>query len=474
MLNIRYVSKSFLGSHALKSVSMDLLDGEVHGLVGMNGAGKSTLAGILSGIYEPDEGKLILDGKEINLTSPLSAIKSAIYAVHQEPVLVSTLTVSENIFLGHLPSRHGFVNRAKMKRDACEVLRLLNSEIDADALVQSLSLNEKYIVSIVKAFFWESRILIMDEITAALDKYEKGVLFDFIRRLKSHGVSILYITHKIEELFEICDRYTVLRDGIVVGTERSETGALRKVKSMMAGKDIFQMYPPVLSNYGSVIMRVEDLTKKPFLNKISFSLHKGEILGISGLAGSGRSALIKTIMGVIRKDSGKIILDGKEVNFKSPSDAIDNGVGYLNENRITDGLFYNMDLMRNLTIVSLRMLNPNFFINLQKEKRIAIDRMIDFNINADSMNDNIAHLSGGNQQKVALARTLIMDTKVLLLDEPARGIDVVARCEIFLRIRELADEGKGIIIVSNDKEELRSVCANILYIEDGSIINSNN
>jgi len=465
------INKSFYGVNVLSDINFDLLSGEVHALVGQNGAGKSTLINIISGVYQPDNGKILVKGKEVTISSTFEAHKYGISTIHQVPNLIPYMNIIENIFLGMEPKiLKIFNNFYRMKMETERILDLMGSTLDPYALVGNLNMSEQFIVAIARAFLLQPQILIMDEPTAGLSEIERENLFNLTRKLKDKGTGIIYITHALSDLPRICDRITVIRDGNIVATCNIKEVTQNNIVKLMGGREIKNYFPPIKQDFGREILRVENLVKKPYFENISFNLHEGEILGFAGLVGSGRSCLAKTIFGEIKRDSGYIYWHNRKVNFNHPHEAIRKGLGLLSENRYESGLFMNMGVSQNLTISNLEKIKRWEFIKFSAEQDLALDKIVELDIKICDLKQQIKCLSGGNQQKTVLGRWLIQESDIYILDEPTRGIDIISRSDLYVAIRNLVDQGKGVIIISSDVTELMGLCSRIIVMNQGSIV----
>lgn len=470
-LQMKGISKSFYGVQVLGDIDFELLPGEVHALVGENGAGKSTLAKIISGVHRPDEGYMIVNGKPSTAHSTIESQRMGISMIYQESFLVPEMSIAENVFLGSEPRWLGlFSNMMKMKRETKSILRSLGMPLHPSTKVKDLSANEHHIVAIAKALSHQANILVMDEPTAALSDSERLRLFDMIRRFKEKGVGIVYITHRLKEIFDICDRVTVLRDGKKVLTKQvSELNEKELVRSMV-GRELTQVYPPLSVPTGKELLRVERLTRKPWFESVDFTLSEGEILGITGLAGSGTEGLAKTIFGEVKPDRGEVYWQRQPVRLATPRQAIDTGFGYVNRDRIESGLFMDMNVYHNLTIAGLKKIHRHALVQEQQEYGKAIDAMIQLDIKARDPEQEIKFLSGGNQQKVMLGKWLVAESDLYILDEPTRGIDVASKSELYVLLHDLVREGKGIIVISSDMSELIGLCNRILVMHEGRLV----
>jgi ribose transport system ATP-binding protein len=451
-------------------VNVSIEHGEIPGGIGENGAGKSTFMKILSGIYQPTSGTLRVSGREIAIRDPVTAKKAGIVMIPQEFNLVNTLMVFENLFLGYeLRKSSGLLDKSTMRKKAEEVLQKLNTDIDPEAKILTLSVAQKQMVEIGKALVHDSKVLIMDEPTTVLNSQEVETLFRIMRQLKASGVSMLFISHKLKEVKTICDRVLILRDGNQVGLESIENLTTDEMAQRMVGRELNQIFPDKSKNHtGIPVLQVENLSVEGLLHDISFTLHKGEILGFAGLMGAGRTELAETIMGLRHRQSGKITVNQSELKTNDLKQAIQHKIAYLSEDRQGRGLIMNFTIPENISLVSLGF-SRRLFLDKKNESAAAADYTKKFNIRAASMNSEVRYLSGGNQQKVYLAKW--MDTKpdILILDEPTRGIDVNARMEIYQFIKNLSDSGIACIVISSEQEEVIGLCTRILVMREGHI-----
>lgn len=467
ILKMENIQKSFPGVKALDNVSFNIYENEVMALLGENGAGKSTLMKILSGVYTKDYGTIFLDGKPIELLSPKDATEKGIAIIHQELNLIPYLSVSENIFLGReIKSSIGKLDKKEMLGRSREILETLNMDIDPNSLVKSLSIAQQQMVEIAKALSLNAKIIIMDEPTDTLTDTEVSSLFKIIAGLKAQGKGIVYISHRLKEVFEVCDRLTVLRDGEFVGQKYVNEVDEGNIISLMVGRTLDEQFPYLETNFEEEVLKVENLNNK-YVKDINFTLKKGEILGISGLVGAGRTELSKTLYGVYKKDSGRIILHGEELNLNSAKDALKKGIVYVSEDRKADGLILMMDVKSNITISSLEKFQNLLGIDKSKEKKVAEEYREKINIKTPSIRQKVKNLSGGNQQKVAIAKALLTDPEVLILDEPTRGVDVGAKREIYDLLNNIKREGKSIIMISSEMPEILGMSDRIIVMHDG-------
>ncbi|HHW00238.1 MAG TPA: sugar ABC transporter ATP-binding protein [Clostridiaceae bacterium] len=474
LLRIESISKSFPGVKALDGVSFDILEGEVHAIVGENGAGKSTLMNILSGVYAPDTGKLYFAGKEVQFKDPRHAQETGIAMIHQELSLANHLSVMENIYLGRLTrNRFGFVNYKEMYKKCKSDLECLGvTDIDPDTLIADLSVSQMQMVEIAKALSFKSKLIIMDEPSSSLTRKETEMLFATINSLKQSGVSVLYISHRMEEIFEISDRVTVLRDGTYIKTLNTKDTNAKELVSLMVGREFnktFQRKIKKIQDGEKPILEVQGLSYGKKVNNVSFKLYPGEILALTGLVGAGRTELVQTLFGLYRKESGKILLNGKEVEINSPTEAIKHGLGLVPEGRKTQGLFLGMKIRENITMANLPKLCRFLFIESKNEQEKAEYYVSKLRVKATDIEQQVRYLSGGNQQKTIIARWLLNNPKVLFLDEPTHGVDVGAKSEIYEIINNLASEGVGIVLISSELPEVLTLADRILVMHNGRI-----
>ncbi|GHT77512.1 D-ribose transporter ATP-binding protein [Spirochaetia bacterium] len=476
VLQVKKISKNFPGVNALAGISIDFFAGEGHGLVGENGAGKSTLVKIISGIYEPNEGTIVLDGVPKNFKNPREARDNGISVIHQELSIANHLTVAENIFLGMEPriGKNGMLlNRNKMHKDAQEVLDTMGVNMKATWLAGGLSAAQQQIIEIAKVIVKNSKLVIMDEPTSSLSDKEIATLFDQIKILKQKNVAIIYITHRMAELPIVCDRVTVMRDGRMVKSSRLSETTEKEIVSNMVGREISDYYNRQMHSRGKEMLRVEGLAAEKIFNDVSFSAYEGEILGIAGLVGAGRTEILETIFAARTKSTGKIFLEGKEVFFKSPKDAIRNHVGFVTEDRRRTGLMLRTQIMDNVLLPSLVrsgvQLGPLLLFNRKWGEIESIKYFDRLRIKAPGINTIVSQLSGGNQQKVILAKWLVAQSRVLLLDEPTRGIDVNAKSEFYTLMNEFVNQGGCIVMVSSELPEVIGVSDRILVMREGRI-----
>jgi ABC-type sugar transport system ATPase subunit len=470
LLEAVHISKQFPGTLALDDVHLELLPGEIHAVMGENGAGKSTLMKILSGVYSADSGEIRFEGRPISPASPREALMLGIAIVHQELSVVPTLTVAENIFPGHLPTNFlGMVNYRQLYQNADRVLQNMNVAVDPRAMVENLSIANQQLVEITKTLSSNCKVLILDEPTSALTDSEADHLLSLLRRLASDGVGIVYISHKLKEIFALADRVTVLRDGRYIGTERVSDVTPDHVIRMMVGRELGAMYPEKSARSGAALMEVRNLRLPGSAGQNSFSLYDGEILGFAGLIGSGRSELARAIFGAEPKSGGEIFLNGSRVDIRSPKDAIALGMGYLPEDRKAAGLFLEMSLKLNIEAAVIGEVSRGGFVAPAKETALAQEYVRQMNISTPSVEQEVRRLSGGNQQKALVSKWLSIKPKILIVDEPTRGIDVGAKKEIHFLLRRLAESGVGVLMISSELPEVLGMSDRILVMHEGAI-----
>jgi ABC-type sugar transport system ATPase subunit len=470
LLEMVGITKAFSGITVLQDVSFQLRAGEVHALLGENGAGKSTLVKILTGVYHKDSGQLVLNGTPVEILTPADAITLGIALIPQEMNLVPQLSVAENMYMGHLPrNRFGTLNWGDLNRQAVEVLQSLSIHLSPTQTVGDLSVAEQQMVTIAKALSMNASLLVMDEPTSALTKREVDGLFAIIRRLRSQGVSIIYISHLLEEIFSIADRVTVLRDGHYVATLPISEVTVDELITLMVGRQVTELYPPRDTTIGPVILEARGLARKGVVHDVSFALHRGEVLGLAGIVGAGRSEIARLLFGIDRLDGGQILLDGKPVLIRSPKDAIRLGIGFAPEDRKKQGLVLPMTVGRNLSLAVLARLRKAGMIDTRRERDLVQEYQKKLDIRAAGAGQRAVFLSGGNQQKVVMAKWLATEPRVLVLDEPTRGIDVGAKAEIRRLINELTRRGLAILLISSDLPEVINMSDRILVIYEGAV-----
>ena len=472
VLEMENISKEFPGVKALDNVQLKLRPGTVHALMGENGAGKSTLMKCLFGIYEKDSGKILLDGVEVNFKSTKEALENGVSMVHQELNQVLQRNVLDNIWLGRYPMKKFFVDEKKMYNDTINIFKDLDIKVDPRKKVADLPIAERQMIEIAKAVSYKSKVIVMDEPTSSLTEKEVDHLFRIINRLKQSGVAIVYISHKMEEIKMISDEITILRDGKWISTNDVSKISTEQIISMMVGRDLTERFPKKDNTVKEMILEVKNLTalNQPSIQDVSFELYKGEILGIAGLVGSKRTEIVETIFGIRPKEKGEIILNGKTVKNKNPEDAIKNGFALVTEERRSTGIFSMLDIAFNSVISNLDRYKNKFRLlknkDMEKDTKWIVDSM---RVKTPSYTTKIGSLSGGNQQKVIIGRWLLTEPEVLMLDEPTRGIDVLAKFEIYQLMIDLAKKDKGIIMISSEMPELLGVTDRILVMSNGRV-----
>ncbi len=470
ILELRNMTKTFPGVVALKDVSLDIRQGEVHVLLGENGAGKSTLIKVLCGLYIPEEGEMTYAGAPYAPQTPHDAMQAGIRVVYQEFNLLSYLSVAENIFFDRLPRKAGLVDYRKLYRDTEELLAKVGLDLSPKTPIEFLGIAQMQLIEIAKALSSASKVLILDEPTATLTSREIETLFGIIKKLHTQGVTVIYISHRLQEIFDIGDRLTVLRNGEKVGTASTDDITIPDIVKMMVGRSMDEEYPfrEDIQPKGT-IFEVKDLRYTGSRKPISFALRQGEILGISGLVGSGRTETMRAIFGADPKDAGTLMLHDREITVNHPRDAVQHGICLLTEDRKNQGLILDMPCSVNMTLANLAQVSKAGLVQKNIEHDVAEKFVNDLAIKTPSVNQWVRNLSGGNQQKVVLAKWLFRDTEVLIVDEPTRGIDVGAKYEIYLLLWKLAALGKAMIVVSSDLPELLGICHRILVFSNGTI-----
>lgn len=469
---VEAISKSFAGLKVLSDISFDLRAGEVHALLGENGAGKSTLIKTLAGLHRPDEGRILVNGKPVSFNTPRDAHHAGIATVHQELLLFPELTVAENVFLGQAPKTSwGGLDWPTMRRRARELLDSLDShDLDIDVRVATLSVANRQRVEIARALAQDARVVIMDEPTAALAEADVQRLMDIVRRLQTRGVGIVYVSHKLPEIFALANRVTVLRDGQHVATRLIAEVTEATLVSMMVGRPLDRLYPPKIGKSGDVALELRGVCYRSVVRDISFSLRRGEILGIAGLVGSGRTETALTIFGITPATTGEILLDGKLVSISSPEAARDLGIAYVPEDRGQQGLIRSQTIAENIALANLKRVVSGWFVDNGKVLAEAKNAMSRFGVKARGPEQIVRELSGGNQQKVVLGKWLASTPKILIVDEPTRGIDVGAKAEIHQLMRKLAGEGMAILMISSELPEVLGMSDRVLVMNGGRII----
>jgi len=467
---MRGINKSFGSNQVLKDAGFLLKDGEVHALMGENGAGKSTLMKILTGVYTKDAGTIFVDGVEVNYKNPQEAEKAGIVFIYQEINSLFDLTVEENLFMGkEITKGFGICDKKAMRAKAQEVMDRLGVSIPIDAVMGDLSVGQQQMVEICKALMVDAKVLIMDEPTAALTQSETEVLFEVMKGLVEKGVSIVYISHRMEEIFELCDRITILRDGSYIGTEYIKDITMDDVVKMMIGREIGERFPQRDVTIGDEVIRVENLCHPRYFKDVNFSVNAGEVLGVSGLMGAGRTEIMHAIFGNMPDATGKIIIEGKEVSIKNPRDAIAAGIGFITEDRKTEGLLLEKPISDNIEVANLKKVSIRNILNPKKQIELVKRGIEEFRIKCFGPQHECNNLSGGNQQKVVLAKWIYTEPKILILDEPTRGVDIGAKKEIYSVINDLAAKGVAVILVSSELPEVLGMSDRIMVVHEGHI-----
>jgi rhamnose transport system ATP-binding protein len=472
ILALKRITKWFTGTMALSEIDFNLYPGEVHALVGENGAGKSTLIKIITGIYQPDNGDVILNSEKVVFPDARASYDHGIAAIYQEASLFEDLSIAENIYMGHQEIRPFTRNIkwAALYAKADEFIRSLEVNLDSHALVKSLSIAEKQLVEIIKALSADAKILIMDEPTASLTKEEIDYLFRITRKLRDEGTGIIFISHRLEEVFEIADRVTVIRDGKMVGTVTKEQLDVNELVRMMVGRNLKTMYPKYAVTIGERSLRVEGLSRAGEFHDITFDLRRGEIVGLSGLVGAGRTEVARSIFGVVKPEGGRIFIEGQQVRIENPRQALERGIAYLSESRVEYGLILQMTITQNITVPILKRFSRFGWINRGNEEETAKKFFELLDIRASSLDQKVGSLSGGNQQKVSIAKWLALNAKILILDEPTKGIDVGTKAAVHKLMSDLANDGKAILMISSEIPEIIGMSDRILVMHEGILV----
>jgi ABC-type sugar transport system ATPase subunit len=472
-LQMRNISKQYQGTLALQGVTFSAWSGEVHAVSGENGAGKSTLIKILAGAVQPDEGEIYLNNERVIIRSPYEAHSQGIYTVYQEFSLVQHLSIAENILLGQMPTRRlkGWVNWSTAYAQAASLLGEIGfSGFDVRMPVSQLSVSQQQIVEIAKALAGRPRILILDEPTAVLSQGEVGHLFRLIKALKAQSILVLYISHRLDELFEIADRITVLKDGQLVSTVNTADTDNDHLIRLMVGRTLKEIYPKQTPKQAGEVLRVQGLSREETLKNISFTLARGEILGLFGLVGSGRTELARCLFGADPITTGEIYLDGQPIHPKTPRQAVQSGIAFLTEDRKRSGLVLGASIKDNISLASMSAMNTLGFLHRREQEKRVKAKVQELNIRTEHIYQHVWQLSGGNQQKVALAKWLLVNAKVLILDEPTRGIDVGTKVEIYQFIHQLAAGGLGVLLISSEMLEIIGLCSRALVMREGQLV----
>jgi len=471
-IEMKKISKSFSGVPVLKSVDFAIGHGEVHALIGENGAGKSTLMKILLGIYSADEGQIFIDGKEISFKNPGEALENGLSMIHQEISLVHSVDVAENIWMGREKkfTKFGLLNTKARTEAARKILDDCGIKLDPGAQLRQLSVAQLQLIELARALSYDPKLIIMDEPTSALTDSEVELLFTVVRRLKASGTSIIFISHKLDEMFQICDRITVLRDGEFIGTRNTDETNMDEVISMIIGRQLTNVFPEGEIEKGEELLRAENLSSLGKFSNISFYVRAGEVLGFCGLMGAGRTEVMSAVFGAEPLDEGKIYIRGKEAKIKCPDDAIKYGIGMVTEDRLRTGAFHNLSVAENTSMVNLPVSTIFKLISAGKERENCEKVVKDLRVVLANINQPIKSLSGGNQQKVIVGRWLLSNPEIIILDEPTRGIDVGSKSEIYALIKKMAEQGFAIILISSEMPELLGLSDRIVVMHEGNLV----
>lgn len=473
LLELKKISKYFPGVKALESIDLDIYPGEIHGIIGENGAGKSTLIKILTGAHSNDEGKIFIEGKEIKINGPRDAMNYGITAIYQELNTIPHLTVAENVYLGRelkTSQRRGFLKIKEMIEKSKALLNDLGQNIDTASNISKLGIGKQQMIEIAKALSINTKILIMDEPTSSLTDREVKELLRTVKELKAKGISVIYISHRLEEVMEICDTITVMRDGKKIETRsRNEVDSIDTLIKLMVGRSLEKQYPKIKVQIGEESLRVENLTKEGVFKNINFNVHKGEIVAVAGLVGAGRTEVMRTIFGVDKYDSGNIYINGSKVNIKCPRDAMNLGIAFLTEDRKGQGLILDQDINYNVNISSLDKVKKRILLNIANMKERTIDNIKKLNIKPQKQDFIVGQLSGGNQQKVVIGKWLNTNANIFIIDEPTRGIDVGSKVEVYNVLNELIKKGAAVIMVSSELPEVLGISDRIFVMHEGEM-----
>ena len=469
VLELNGITKIFPGVKALDKVHFQLKPGEIHALMGENGAGKSTFIKVITGVHKADEGEMILDGKKVDFQGPRDAQAAGIAAIYQHITAYPHLSVTENIFMGHEKVKFGKIQWNAMHAEANEYLQKLHADFSEKDEMGALSVAQQQMVEIAKALSMNARIIIMDEPTAALTQTESEQLYKITETLRDHGTSIIFISHRFEDMFRLATRVTILRDSHYIGTYNVHEITNDELIRAMVGREISDLFPKPVVEIGEEVLRVENISRTGYFKNISFSVKKGEILGLTGLVGAGRTEVCETIFGIENKSSGKVYLDGKEVDIKNPTQAMKLGIGYLPEDRQHQGLILDWGIGRNITLPVIGELSNHSWLNEKKELELAKKLAEEVDTKAVTLFDTASSLSGGNQQKIVVAKLLAAEVKVIILDEPTKGVDVGAKAAIYVIMGELARQGYAIVMVSSEMPEILGMCDKIIVMCEGKV-----
>jgi rhamnose transport system ATP-binding protein len=469
-LTLEHASKAFAGVHALRDVSLELYPGEAHALVGENGAGKSTLIKILGGIHQPDSGSLRIDGQELFLSGPGDATKHGVAVIYQEPTLFPDLSVAENVFIGRQPLKRGRrIDYRTMNREVAEIFKRLGVPIDPEKIARGLSIAEQQLVEIAKSLTRHARVLIMDEPTAALSPVEAKRLFRVVETLRAEGAAVVFISHRLEEVFAICQRVTVLRDGQRILSRMLAGLTPDDLVRAMVGRDV-ELASHTAHTPGEVVLKVDRITREGVFMDISLEVHSGEVVALAGLVGAGRSEVARAIFGIDPYDVGSVTISGRKLHRRRPTEAMEAGVGFVPEDRRQQGLVMDMSIARNITLASMRALRRFGLLSPAKERQFGIDWASRLQVRYGKVSNPVASLSGGNQQKVVLAKWLARSPRLLIVDEPTRGIDIGTKAEVHRLLSSLADEGVAVLVISSELPEVLTVADRVLVMREGRIV----
>jgi ABC-type sugar transport system ATPase subunit len=471
-LKMAGIEKRFPGVHALKDVTFMLEKGEIRGLLGENGAGKSTLMKVLGGVYIADAGEIFINGKKVNIYAPIDAQRQGISFIHQELSLFLDLDIATNLFMYNLPTYNsGFIKENELRKNTQKLLVAVGLERHKPTeLVKNLQMGERQLVEIARCLAMDTKILVLDEPTSSLTQKEVETLFGLMRNLKKKGISIIFISHRMDEIFTICDKITIMRDGRKIDTISVKTTSTRDIIRMMIGRELADMYNRNYLTPGEELLRVENMNRRNKFQNINFAVHTGEIVGLFGLLGSGRSEIVRSIFGLEKFDTGNIYIEGKKVTIHQPFDAIKNGIGLITENRREEGLMLQQSVLFNTTVTNLPAYARLGIMNRKKEVDDVNTNVKRFNVKTSTIQKQAQFLSGGNQQKVVIAKWINCAPKILILDEPTRGVDVGAKAEIYEILSEQVKDGKGIFVISSELNEIMGICDRILVIQKGQIV----
>lgn len=469
-ISMKGINKGFFGNQVLKNAEFQLADGEIHALMGENGAGKSTLMKILTGVYTKDGGEILVDGNPVNFTHPKQAETAGIVFIYQEINVMPDLTVTENMFMGkEIHGRFGILDKKAMNSRAKEILERLSVKIPVEKVMSELSIGQQQMIEVAKALMVDAKVIIMDEPTAAMTLEETKTLFRILGELKKKGVSVIYISHRMEEIFEICDRVTVLRDGQYIGTKQISETDMNSLIKMMIGREIGERFPTRDCKIGETVLEIKNFTKEDTFHDVSFSVKAGEVLGVSGLMGAGRTEIMQAIFGYLPHSGGTTRVLGKEVAIRSPEQAKKLGIGFITEDRKTEGLMLEDSIQKNVALTNLERISNRGVVDSQKDSRLVERAIRDLSIRCSGPAELCSNLSGGNQQKVVFAKWIFIDPKILILDEPTRGVDVGAKKEIYSIINQLAETGVAIIMVSSELPEILGMSDRVMVVHEGHV-----